>query len=172
MSEIIPCLCGAMPIIETKIIKQSIGKTHIWDMEVSKYRCPNCKNKELPWIDSRNFPRLWNSIAPKKSYHKRTLAYNECGVCIGEPFKVYEYKKSFQENVKVEFYLDNSMYYYCYDFWYKHHGSGFGLSISAPCFPTLEKAKMAAVRSLLRSDKGLLKIVSKLFFTPKQGELF
>ena len=172
--KIKPCLCGAMPIVEKKINKveyDATTRTYLWEQELSKYHCPNCKNKELPWIDSRDYPRIWNDIALKKSYHKRTLAYNYNGVCIDEPFIIYEYNQGTKIQLKIKFYLDNFMYYYCFNFWYKHHGGSGAMSISSPCFHTMEKAKLAAKKELYHREKKLLKIVNQLF-APKQMELF
>jgi hypothetical protein len=43
---------------------------------VEKYRCPACAEKELPFLDTRVAAGVWNLIAPKRSYHRRTLEYN------------------------------------------------------------------------------------------------
>jgi hypothetical protein len=85
------CLCGSQPIIERKPITGNFALLE----EVVKYKCLNCKDKELPWLGQfRNNGALqeWNRIAPERSYHKRTLDYNEYGVCISEPFKLLEWK--------------------------------------------------------------------------------
>jgi hypothetical protein len=174
MIEITPCHCGAMPVVEKKILPMEYG----WEMPVEKWRCPNCPEKELPFLDARkNYPKAlweWNRIAPKRSYHRRTLAYNESGVCVDEPFKVFEWrdKKKAYWQITIKFYLDNGMYYYCYDYWYGNGGSGKALWIGDPCFPSMEIAKKHAMRHLVKSDRQIKGIVKALLFTPVQGELF
>jgi len=127
------CLCGAEPIVEQK----EGGYTGLF-----KYRCPNCKEKELPWLGQwRDCGALqeWNTIAEMENYRKRTLEYNENGVCVAAPFKVFEWREKKSINhISVEVYFDNGMYYYCYDYWFKNGGSGCGLWINAPCFPSIQ----------------------------------
>jgi len=171
MNDIIKCLCGANPIIEQKTNSRNVAIKELY-----KYKCPNCKEKELPWMgqwDGCGALQEWNRIALKRSYHKRTLEYNDCGVCISPPFKVYrwENKKNHYENLTINFYLDNSMYYFCFDYNYMHHGHGSGLWISDRCFPSLEIAKKYAIKNIIKSDKNLKKILGILLM-PKQGELF
>ena len=171
MDSVIKCLCGAEPIIEKKPIVDDVAIE-----ELFKYRCPNCKEKELPWLGQWHICgalQEWNLIAPKRSYHKRTLEYNYSGVCISPPFKTYRWedKNKPYENVTIKFYLDNSMYYYCFDYSYKKHGHGSALWISDRCYPSLEIAKKYAIKNILKSDRRLKKIIDKLL-SPQQGELF
>jgi hypothetical protein len=115
----------------------------------------------------------WNRIAPKKSYHRRTLEYNIHGVCIDRPFKVFEWrdKKKNYNHVTVTFYFDNGMYYYCYDYLYKDGGTGKGLWTGDPCFPSMAAAKKHAARELIKRGT-IAGIVKALLFDPVQGELF
>jgi len=171
MHEMINCLCGANPIVEQKAIA-----THYMDMAVFKYKCSNCKEKELPWLGQwKDCGALqeWNRIAKKRSYHKRTLEYNEHGACIAPPYKVFEWrdKKKVYVHLTLKFYFDNSMYYYSYSYWYKNGGCGFATSIRDKCFPSLEIAKKHAIGRILKGDRNLKKIVENLFI-PVQGDLF
>ena len=164
------CLCGFEPVIEEKtvVIHESIV--------LYKYSCHKCKEKELPWLrqwNSWGALQEWNRIALKRSYRKRTLEYNEHGVCISEPYKVFEWvdKKRSPNHIQIEFYLDNSMYYFCYDYWYMKGGASRKVSISGRCFPSIEIAKKAALKELTRHCKDLRKILEGVL-RPAQGELF
>jgi len=133
-------------------------------VELFKYRCPNCKEKELPWLRQwHDCGALleWNRIAPKRSYHRRTLEYNEHGACMANPFKIFEWreKKSYN-HITIELYRDNGAYYYSYDFWFKDGGASAGLSISDPCFPSAKAA-------LIHAEKRLIKMGSPLKYTEK-----
>ena len=170
-NTIVKCLCGAEPIVEEKPV---IGDAAV--EKAFKYRCPNCKEKELPWL--AQWPHCgawddWNQIAHKRTYHRRTLEYNLHGVCISPPYKTFEWrdKRKAHEFVKIEFYLDNSMYYFCYGYSYKGNGHGFCVSIKAKCYPTFEIAKKVALKKILKDNKALKKMVMELL-SPKQGELF
>jgi len=165
------CLCGAEPIVEQK----EGGYTRLF-----KYSCPNCKEKELPYLGQwRDCGALqeWNSIASKRSYHRRTLEYNENGVCLAEPFKVFEWREKKSINhITVKLFLDNGMYYYAYDYWFKNSGSGCGLWIGAPCFPSIEIALRHAEKRLIKigapqkyTEKLLLPVIKP---EPVQKELF
>ena len=160
------CICGAGPVVE----KRTDGGA-----ELFKYKCPNCKEKELPWLGQwSNCGALqeWNRIAQKLSYHKRTLEYNYCGACISPPFKTFKWEdKKRYWHVIIDFYFDNSMYYYCFDYSYKNKGHCYGFSVRCRCYPTFEFAKRIAVKKIIKSDKRLKKIVRGLFL-PVQGELF
>jgi len=169
MDNVINCLCGAAPVVERKPSGDDVIK------ESFKYKCPNCKEKELPWLGQWNdcgALQEWNRIALKRSYHKRTLEYNVNGICISPPFITIEWinKKSI-ERVTIDFYYDNSMYYFCFDYSYMHHGHGFMVGINDRCYPSLEMAKKIAMKKLIKSDKNLKKIADMLLL-PKQGELF
>ena len=170
MKPIVKCRCGADPIIEKKTIRD------ISVREVYKYRCPNCEEKELPylgqWHDSGAL-EAWNRIAQKSRYKKRPFEYNIHGVCISPPFQVLEWKdkKNVIDFITVNFFYANSRFFYCFDYNYKHNGSGFMLSINDPCFISLEMAKKSAMKSLIKRNKDMKKIVKKLFL-PVQGELF
>jgi hypothetical protein len=165
-----------MPAVERK----TIAAEYEAEMPVEKWRRPRCAEKELPFLDARerrdgsDCLREWNRIAPKQSYHKRTLEYNEYGVCVDKPFKAFEWrdKTKKSDHVTVAFYLDNGMYYYCYDYWYRDGGSGCGLWIGDPCFPSMPAAKKHAMNYLGKRNKRLAGILKKLLFTPVQGELF
>jgi len=180
MDEIKKCLCGADPIIEKKTTD------NIAVPEVYKYRCPNCEEKELPFIGQwheSGASEAWNRIAQKSRYKKRPFEYNIHGVCISPPFQVLQWenkKKSAAlfphngrpiEHITVNFFYGNSRYFYCFDYNYKHNGGGFWLSINDPCFISLEMAKKSAMKALIKRNKDLKKIVEKLF-SPVQGELF
>jgi hypothetical protein len=173
MTDVMPCLCGAMPLVE-----KGVGKFVSGDGEAptERYRCPNCANKELPFLDARGSSpdslREWNRIAPKRSYHKRTLRYNIHGVCVDEPYKVFEWRERKYWHVTVTFYLDNGMYYYCFDYDYRNGGIGSGLWIGDPCFPSMAAAKRHAVKMLAKGDKRVAAIAKRLLFEPVQGELF
>lgn len=164
MDGILKCLCGAGPVIEEKPIHGNCAIDTVF-----KYRCPNCKEKELPWLGQWNHCgalQEWNHIAQKRSYHKRTLEYNEHGVCISTPDKIFEWrdKKKTYYKVTVNFYFDNLKVYYCFDFNYKNNGHGYGLFIRDRCFPSLELAKKDAMKEILRSDNNLEKIIERLFY--------
>ena len=152
------CLCGAEPAIE----KKPITGNHAIE-ELFKYRCPNCKEKELPWLGQ--WPHCgaweeWNRIAPKRSYHKRTLEYNINGACVAKPYKVFEWHDKKKYNyLTIKIYLDNGMYYYCRDYWWKDGGGANGVWIGEPGLPSLELA-------------NLEKIAKKLMFAEIQPELF
>jgi hypothetical protein len=47
----------------------------------------------------------WNRIAHKRSYHKRTLEYNDSGILISPPFKTIEWanEKKACEKATVEY---------------------------------------------------------------------
>jgi len=171
MNDAVKCLCGAEPVIERM---PNIGNVAI--EELFKYRCPNCKEKELPWMGQWHdcgALQEWNRIARKRSYRKRTLEYNDSGMCVSPPFKTIEWvnEKKAYEKVTIGFYLDNSMYYFCFDYNYMNHGFGFMVSIGSHGYPSLEIAKKAAMKKMLRSDKSLKKILDALLL-PKQRELF
>jgi hypothetical protein len=160
-----------MPIVERKIIKD---EEYGWDIEVEKWRCPVCENKELPFLDARrssnNCIRQWNNIAQMKNYHKHTLDYNIYGVCMAKPLKLLEWRK--KDNwIKVNIYYDNGMYYYCYDYWYKEEGKGTGLWIGDMGFSTMAAAKRHAVLEICSRKKDFSKIVETLLLTYVQGEL-
>jgi hypothetical protein len=175
MSGIKPCLCGAMPLVE-----KGVGKFVSGDGEAptEKFRCPNCANKELPFLDARgSFPdsaREWNRIASEKNYRKRTLEYNMHGVCVDEPYKEFSWrdKKKAGRHVTVTFFLDNGMYYYRYSFLHGNEGSHKGLWISDPGFPSMDAAKKAAARTLAEKNESVAGIVKNLLLEPEQGELF
>jgi hypothetical protein len=165
--EIVRCLCGATPIVE----KKDGGVNGLF-----KYRCPNCREKELPWLGQwhHNSGALqeWNSIAPKKSYKRRTLEYNVHGVCVAEPNETVEWRdKKRYDHVTVKIYKDNGRFYYCYNYGYKNSGAGGGLGIGDSGFPTMELLK-ARVRKKLGDVKKIRKIVYKLFPENVQMELF
>jgi hypothetical protein len=81
------------------------------------------------------------------------------------------FEKKAYEKATVDFYFDNSAYYFCFDYNYMGHGCGFMVHIGDRCYPSLETAKKAAMKEMLRSDKRLKKILETLLL-PKQGELF
>jgi len=168
MSEILKCFCGAEPIVEGKTVEYAFGIR-----EIFKYRCPNCSEKELPWLGQwteTGALQEWNNIALKRSYHKRTLDYNIHGVCISEPYKVYEWRdKSKIDHLIVKIFLDNSMYYFCREYWHKTGGCGCGLWIGTSGFPSLELAKRHAAKGL---NESLEKIAKKLLLSENQMELF
>jgi len=169
MCEILKCLCGAEPIVEHKtVVEERVGS-----FEVYKYRCPNCVEKELPWLgqwyDSGALQE-WNRIALKRSYHKRTLEYNLHGVCTSEPHKVFEWRgKKGIDHLTVKIFLDNSMYYYCLSYSLKNSGGGFGSWIGTSGFPSLDLLKRHVVK---RFKDGLKKEAEKLLLTEEQMELF
>jgi hypothetical protein len=174
MAEIIEkCLCGSLPVVDRKTVETDYGT-----VEVFKYRCPVCCQKELPWLGQWHdcgAREEWNRIAPKRSYHKRTLEYNMHGVCIAEPYKVYEWrdKKRGYEHLTVKIYRDNSVFYYCRDYHYKTGGSGSGLWIGSPGYPSLEEVKRRAMREIIKGRKDLVKIAKELLSPEfRQGELF
>jgi hypothetical protein len=165
-----------MPIVEKKDIK--IESSHPWVMPVEKWRCPNCTEKELPFLDSREIfgesscRREWNRIASQENYCRRTLAYNEHGVCVDKPFKVFEWRgKRGGDFIRIKFYLDNGAYYYCYDFCYGNGGEGSALWLGHSCYPSMESAKKSAAEKLAKVN-GIKEIVESLLFAPEQGELF
>ena len=165
------CVCGADPIVEEKPVigNHAVGK-------VFKYRCPNCKEKELPWIGQWDYCGAlhdWNRIAHKRTYHRRTLEYNINGVCVSPPYKTFEWrgKNKAYEMVIIDFYLDNSMYYFCYEYFYQGGGHAFAVSVNSNCYPSFEIAKKVALKKILRDNKALKKIAMELL-SPKQGELF
>ena len=159
------CLCGADPVVDKK-------------GELFKYRCPNCAEKELPWLNQRHdYGALqeWNRIAPKKTYRKRTLEYNEHGVCIAEPSDVLEWKdKKGRDHITIKIYKDNGRFYYCYRWSLKNSGGGCGLWIGQNGYPTMELLKKYAKKRLGRVGKmeGIMKILNKLIPEKAQMELF
>jgi hypothetical protein len=160
-----------MPEVERKTIETEYG-----DKEVFKYRCPNCDQKELPWLGQWNgcgAMEEWNRIAPKCSYHKRTLEYNIHGVCVAEPFRVFEWRdrKKAYHHVTLSFYLDNSMYSYCYDYWRENGGGSKGLWIGDLFFPSMTAAKKHVTQELIKR-MNIAGIVKELLLDPVQGELF
>jgi hypothetical protein len=160
-----------MPVVE----KGTVTDEDWGERPVEKYRCPACAEKELPFLDPWVAARAWNMAAPKRSYHRRTLEYNIHGVCVGEPYREYEWrdKKKQWFHVTITFYLDNGVYYYRYDYWYRNGGAGSGLSINTPGFPSFDMAKKNAAKELVkRGKKGIANIVKKLLFSYVQGELF
>jgi hypothetical protein len=166
-NKIIKCLCGAEPIVE----KDNSGAIKLF-----KYRCPNCKEKELPWIGQwRDTGALqeWNSIAQMEIYHKRTLEYNECGCCTAEPSEVLEWsdKKKWADHVTFDIFMDNGQFYYRWDWGYKNEGAGTGLSIDAVGFPTIELLK-ADIKRVFGKHKVIGHIVQKLIPDIIQNELF
>jgi len=169
-SKIVNCLCGAAPFVEQKVVSRDYG-----EIEIFKYKCPVCKEKELPWLrqwkDSGAL-QSWNRIAEKCSYHKRTLPYNVHGICTAPPYKTFEWKsKKNYDHVVIDFYLDNSMFYYRFDYMYKNSGHVFALSIDDKCFPSFEIAKQTAVKEILKNKKEFASIMNELFI-PEQGDLF
>jgi len=164
------CLCGAEPVIEIKTVDTGYG-----DRELYKYKCPNCEEKELPWLgqwEDTGALQEWERIAGEKTYHKRTLEYNEHGVCLSSPVEIYKWKnKKGHDSVTVEFFLDNYVYYYRFDFW-RDGGCTIPLSISDDCYKTLEAAKQNASLKIIKIKKGLEKIVKALLLQPVQSELF
>jgi hypothetical protein len=174
--EINRCLCGAVPLVESKIIKTDYDS----EFEVYKYRCPACREKELPWLGQWHdcgALQVWNRISSERSYHKRILEYNEHGVCIAPPYKTYEWrdKKKTHWNLTVNFYLDNSMYYYCFDCWYKNSGYGSGLWIGESGYPSMDNAKHQAAVNIVKHNRNLEIIVKQLLAAPeppRQTELF
>jgi len=90
MNSVTNCLCGAESVIERKTVARYYGST-----EIFKYKCPKCVEKELPWLrqgENHGALQEWNEIAKKSPYHKRTLEYNDCGVCVSSPFKTFEWR--------------------------------------------------------------------------------
>jgi hypothetical protein len=162
-----------MPEMEKKTIEEGYGPR-----EVFKYHCPNCGQKELPWLGQwrdGGAGEAWNRIAQERNYKRRTLKYNMHGVCIDEAFKVFEWrdKKKGHQHITITFYLDNGMYYYCYDFWYGNGGAGSGVWIGDPCFPSMDAAKQHALRMFEKHYKETAGIVEKLLKPePVQGILF
>ncbi|MDR2370423.1 MAG: hypothetical protein LBD71_02985 [Treponema sp.] len=179
MNDIKPCLCGAMPAVERKTVVTDYEE----ELPVEKWKCPRCAEKELPFLDAREWGekgegssclRAWNRIADEPDYRRRTLKYNEHGVCVDEPYKTYEWrdKKRFSNHVTAIFYLDNGMYYYCYDYWYKDGGAGRGLWIGDPCFPSMAAAKKHAAKKLSGKRREIAGIAKELLLDPAQKELF
>jgi hypothetical protein len=167
MNEIVKCLCGALPIIE-----QKPGK----DMGLFKYRCPNCMEKELPWLGQwRDCGALqeWNRIAQKNSYRKRTLEYNDHGVCIAAPSEVLEWRdKKKYDHFTIKIYTDNGRFYYCCDYWWKTGGGSCGLWIGVSGFPTIELLK-ENIRKRYKGMEGIEQMIQKLMqLNPVQNELF
>jgi hypothetical protein len=164
------CLCGADPIVEKKV-------GGCLD-ELFKYRCPDCKEKELPWLGQwGDFGALqeWNRIAPKKSYRKRTLEYNENGACVAEPTMVLEWRaKKGIDHITIEIFEDNGRFYYAYDYWLKNGGVSSGLSISDTGFPTKELLLANVKKRLgkLGRKEGVMKIFNELIPENVQMELF
>jgi len=165
------CLCGTLPIVEEKA-GGCLGKLY-------KYRCPNCAEKELPWLrewDDCGALQQWNRIAPKKSYRKRTLEYNENGVCITEPSEILEWRaKKGIDHITIEIYEDNGRFYYCYDWWLKDRGQSCGLCLCDTGFPTMELLKANAKKRLgkmLEKKEGVAKILNALIPEIVQKELF
>jgi hypothetical protein len=151
-----------MPQVEMKNIETDYGM-----QEICKYRCPVCGEKELPWLGQWRdcgAREEWNRIAPKRSYHKRTLEYNIHGVCIAEPYKVYEWrdKKQNHSHLTVKIYLDNSIFYYCRDYHYKNGGSGSGLWIGDSGYPSLKEVKCRAAEEIAKSNRAIEGIVKGL----------
>ena len=167
MDEIKKCLCGADPIIE----KKTTGDLAV--PEAYKYRCPNCEEKELPylgqWHDCGALQE-WNNIAHKSRYKKRPFEYNVHGVCISPPFQTLEWRNKKYDHVTIDFFCGNSRYFYCIDYYYNNKGHGSSLWISDPCFISLEMAKKSAMKSLEKHHINI-NIIHKLF-SPVQGELF
>ena len=168
----VKCLCGADPIVEEKE-GGCLGKLY-------KYRCPNCAEKELPWLGQwpdNGALQEWNRIAPKRTYRKRTLEYNEHGSCIAEPSTVLEWRaKKGYDRVTVEIYEDNGRFYYCYDYWLKDGGACCGLSISETGYPTMELVKLAAKKRLKKIGRkkreGMMKMLNAIIPDKVQMELF
>jgi len=165
------CLCGALPVVEEKA-GGCLGKLY-------KYRCPNCAEKELPWLGQWSdcgALQEWNSIAPKKSYCKRTLEYNEHGVCVVESSTVMEWKaKKGIDHVTIEIFEDNGRFYYCYDWSLKNEGCSTGLWIGTSGFPTMELLKANAkkrLKRMLARKEGAMKIINALIPEIVQMELF
>ena len=170
MNSVTNCLCGAESVIERKTVARYYGST-----EIFKYKCPKCVEKELPWLrqgENHGALQEWNEIAKKSPYHKRTLEYNDSGICVSPPFKTFEWRNTKKyEDVVVDFYFDNSMYYYRYGYNYKNSGYSFGLDISAPGFPSLETAKKNAMEEIIENKKDLEKI-ARILLVSVQGNLF
>jgi len=165
------CLCGALPIID-EAEGGCLGRLY-------KYHCPNCIQKELPWLgqwDTLGALQEWNRIALKKSYRKRTLEYNEHGVCIAEPSMVIEWRaKKGIDHRTVNIYEDNGRFYYCYDYFFKNGGSACGLWIGDTGYPTVELLKANAKKHLkehLKKSVEGMKLVDKLIQEMVQNELF
>jgi len=165
------CLCGASPIVEEKA-GGCLGKLY-------KYRCPNCAEKELPWLGQWHdcgALQEWNRIAPKRSYRKRTLEYNENGVCVAEPSEILEWRaKKGIDHITIEIYEDNGRFYYCYGWWLKDGGGGCGLCLCDTGFPTMELLKANAKKRLLRmigEKERAEKILNTLIPEIVQKELF
>jgi hypothetical protein len=155
-----------MPVIE-----KDTGEL---DIPIEKYRCPNCADKELPFLHYRIAAGYWNLIAPVRNHIRHTLKYNIHGACMDEPCRVFEWrdrKKAFW-HVTVKFYLDNGLYSYCYDYWYGSDGEGCGMGLGDPRFPSMEAAKEHAVRGLSRMRREIAGIVEELLLAPVQGGLF
>ena len=58
MNHIINCLCGNAPVVEQKFVTRDYG-----EVKICKYKCPTCKEKELPWLrEGGSFGALqyWN----------------------------------------------------------------------------------------------------------------
>jgi len=139
MSEVKKCLCGAEPIVEKKPCNDG---DYDEDYMLFKYHCPNCKEKELPWLGQWSdcgALQEWNTVAGEKEYRKRTLEYNEHGVCVAEPWKILEWSgKKGRDKVTIEIFYDNDVYYYGYGYLIKNEGASSGLWISDKGFATLK----------------------------------
>jgi hypothetical protein len=114
----------------------------------------------------------WNRIAPKKSYRRRTLEYNEHGACAAEPSEILEWRdKKGYNHVTIEIYADNGRFYYGYDYLWKGGGSCCGLGIMNTGFPTMQLLR-DNVRKKLGRIKGIESIIHKLIPENVQMELF
>jgi hypothetical protein len=153
------CLCGSMPIIKEKK-GGCLGKLY-------KYRCPNCHEKELPWLGQWNdcgALREWNKIALKKQYRKRTLKYNEHGVCVSKPSEILEWEKG-NDSIIVKIYKDNGRFYYCCKTQYKQRGVSFGLWIGDKGYTTMDLLKeniKKKLEELIGKNRGAMKVINTL----------
>lgn len=170
MNKPIKCLCGALPVIEEK--SDENGKLY-------KYKCPNCEQKELPWLAQwKDCGALqeWNRIAQKKSYRKRTLEYSSGGMCVAKP-KILEWKaKKGHDHITLEIYEDNGRFYFGWNWHFRNSGSAGGLGIMDSGFPTMGLLKARVKKRILRlagcGEKEVKKMLNTLIPETVQGELF
>jgi DNA modification methylase len=90
-----------------------------------------------------------------------------------EPYKVYEWRDKKYDYLTVKIYLDNSMFYYCYGWQYKHNGHGSGLWIGNSGYPSLKEAKQKAMGEIIKINRSLAEIAKGLLLSElRQKELF
>jgi len=163
------CLCGAEPIIEEKSLTDNNEIEKVY-----KYKCPNCKEKELPWLGQwHNGGALheWNIIAKKRAYHKLMLEYNIIGICLSPPLISFKWKnkKKVWEKLTIDFFFDNFLYYYCFDYWYLNHGHSYKFGIGDKSFSSFKIAKEDAINNLIKLEKNLEKILEDIFMKNQVG---